>query len=47
MNGVKKLLKVKKYQRKKAFKFKDLISFLKKHNIEKMNHANEEQLALI
>jgi len=45
--GVNKLLKVQKYKRKKAFKFKDLIAFLKKHHQEKVNHANEEQLALI
>lgn len=46
-DGVEKLCKVKKYQRKKAFKFKDLITFLKKNHVEKMNHANEEQLALV
>lgn len=44
---VEKLKKVLKYKRKKAFKFNDLIAFLKKTQKEKTDHANEEQQALI
>jgi hypothetical protein len=47
VDGVNKLRKVMKYKRKKAFKFNDLIAFLKKTQKEKTDHANEEQLALI
>lgn len=45
--GVTKLLKLKKYLRKKQFKFNDLIAFLRRENAEKTNHNNEEQLKLI
>lgn len=38
VEGVKKLNKVLKYKRKKAFKFKDLIAFLRRHNKEKTDH---------
>lgn len=43
VDGVNKLRKVMKYKRKKAFKFNDLIAFLKKTQKEKTDHANEEQ----
>lgn len=42
VDGVNKLRKVMKYKRKKAFKFNDLIAFLKKTQKEKTDHANEE-----
>ena len=45
--GVEKLMKYKRYLRKKQFKFNDLIAFLKKHNQEQINHSEQESKALI
>jgi hypothetical protein len=45
--GVEKLMKYKRYQRKKQFKFNDLIAFLKKHNQEEINKAEHEQKQLV
>lgn len=45
--AVNKLLKYKKYQRKKQFKFNDLIAYLKRENAEKTNMSSEDQKKMI
>lgn len=45
--GVNKLLKYKRYLRKKQFRFKDLIAFMKRENKERKNIDSEEQLQMI